>query len=226
VTEKSSKVDSTPQKQASLTQLNDEELVEQCREELPDKMDAYTELLNRYEGLVFHTCCRMLGNVQEAEETCQDVFLRLYQKIGQFEGRSQFKTWLFRVVHNLCLTRRRTLAIRRERREEIEAEAARGEFERQQDAGGATENQGDLSETVRQAIAKLKPEDQEVLMLRFLSEMGIEEIAAMLGMGLSATKMRLYRAMERFKALYSENHLSEEDQPDSSPGQSQPDTSI
>lgn len=217
-------MDSPPQKNAPLSQLNDEELVERCRIELPEKMDAYTELLNRYEGLVYHTCCRMLGNVQEAEETCQDVFLRLYQKIGQFEGRSQFKTWLFRVVHNFCLTRRRNLAIRRKRREEIEAEAARGEIERMQDTESASEIRGDLSESVREAIARLKPEDQEVLMLRFLSEMGIDEIAGMLGMGLSATKMRLYRAMERFKAVYSPSHLSETGLPDTSTGQHQPET--
>jgi RNA polymerase sigma-70 factor (ECF subfamily) len=193
-------MDADPSPVPSLADLSDEELVERCRVDSPDRIDGFHELLNRYEGLVYHTCLRMIGQVQEAEETCQDVFLRLYQKIDQFEGRSQFKTWLFRVVHNLCLTRRRNLAIRRERTTEIEAEATRDEASRQQDA--ESDGSQEISESVRKAISRMKPDDQEVIMLRFVSEMSIEEIADLLGTGLSATKMRLYRAMDRFKAIY------------------------
>lgn len=190
-----------PANPPGLEDLSDEELVALCRAEKPECIKAFHELLKRYESLVYHTCLRLLGQVQEAEETCQDVFLRLYQKIDQFEGRSLFKTWLFRVVHNLCLTRRRNLAIRRERIGEFEATAALDETERR--ATADSENGIlDLSETVQAAIRKLKEDDQEILMLRFVSEMSLEDMAELLGTGLSATKMRLYRAMDRFKAVY------------------------
>ena len=171
-----------------------------CRPDSPSRMDAFHELLNRYESLVYHTCFRMIGHVQEAEETCQDVFLRLFQKIDQFEGRSQFKTWLFRVVHNICLTRRRNLAIRRERTTEIETEAQRtaADLQREADHDGTV----DLTEAVQSAISRLKPDDQEIITLRFVSELSLEEISEILGTGLSATKMRLYRAMDRFKESY------------------------
>jgi hypothetical protein len=75
-----------------------EQLVARCQAELPDTLDAYLQLVGRYENVVFSTAMRMLGQAQEAEEVSQDTFLRVFHKIHQFEGRSTFKTWLFRIV--------------------------------------------------------------------------------------------------------------------------------
>ena len=102
--------------------IADETVVTRCQAELPDCLDSYRELVRRYEGLVFSTCMKMLGNIQEAEEVSQDAFLRVFHKLHQFEGRSAFKTWLFRIVYNLCLGRRKTLATRRERMESVSEE--------------------------------------------------------------------------------------------------------
>lgn len=183
----------------SLEDLEDDALIERCRAEIPHQTVAFHELVRRYEGMVYHTCLRMLGSVEEAEETCQDAFLRVFQKLHQFEGRSSFKTWLFRVVYNFCMTRRRKLAIRRERGTEIHAEIVR-ESETQDEEAEA--NETELSETVHRAIDRLKPDDKEIIQLRFISDLSLEEIAEILGLGLSATKMRLYRAMDRFKNAY------------------------
>lgn len=183
----------------SLDTLSDESLIKRCLEELPETTKAFHELLRRYERMVFHTCLRMLGSVEEAEETCQDTFLRIHEKLHQFEGRSAFKTWLFRVVYNQCMTRKRQLAIRRERGVAIEEELTRESAEKET----STEFQEfDLSEAVNRTINLLKPDDKEIVVLRFISELSLEEISEVLGLGLSATKMRLYRAMERFKSLY------------------------
>ncbi|MCB1232991.1 MAG: RNA polymerase sigma factor [Verrucomicrobiae bacterium] len=149
--------------------------------------------------MVYQTCVRFLGNVQEAEETCQDIFLRVHEKLHQFEGRSTFKTWLFRVVYNHCMTRRRQLAIRRERGAAVEEELTR-ETEEMRAEEFLADN--DLSENVNRAIERLRPDDKEVIVLRFVSDLSLDDISEVLGLGLSATKMRLYRAMDRFKTLY------------------------
>ena len=182
-----------------LAALSDEELVNRCREELPGSTVAFHELLNRFESMVYQTCVRFLGNVQEAEETCQDIFLRVHEKLHQFEGRSTFKTWLFRVVYNHCMTRRRQLAIRRERGAAVEEELTR-ETEEMRAEEFLADN--DLSENVNRAIERLRPDDKEVIVLRFVSDLSLDDISEVLGLGLSATKMRLYRAMDRFKTLY------------------------
>ena len=68
----------------------------------------------------------MLGSVQDAEEACQDSFLQVFHKIGQFEGRSAFKTWLYRIVYNRCIETRRKDARRNQYhaklKEEVENE--------------------------------------------------------------------------------------------------------
>jgi RNA polymerase sigma-70 factor (ECF subfamily) len=183
----------------------DERLVARCQTELPDNLDAYHELVRRYEGIVFSTAMKMLGQIQEAEEVSQDSFLRVFHKIHQFEGRSTFKTWLFRIVCNFCLSRRKTLATRRERMESV-GEKVTAEADAELDAGRtAAISQTDTpDELVGEALDQMKPEEQQIIVLRFISDLSLDQMSEVLDIGLSATKMRLYRAMESFRSVYSE----------------------
>lgn len=192
---------------APLVEDIDTPLIDQCRAELPDRLDAYRQLVQRYEGLVFSTCQKMLGNAEEAEEISQDSFLRVYQKLHQFQGRSTFKTWLFRIVYNNCLSRRKTLAKRRERMETIgeeisaEVQAATADIA---NAGAAHDNTYGPGELVHEALSAMQPEAQRILVLRFISDLSLDQMTEVLDIGLSAAKMRLYRAMEQFKVVYTE----------------------
>ena len=87
----------------------DEELVEQCRRELPYVLTSFESLLRRYEPLVYRTCQRYLQNAEEAEETSQDVLMRVFHGLARFEGRGAFRAWLFRIVTNVCASRYKTL---------------------------------------------------------------------------------------------------------------------
>ena len=186
----------------------DADLIERCRAELPHKTEAYYELLQKYEKMVYVTCYRMLGNQQEAEEACQDSFLRVFHKLYQFEGRSTFKTWLFRIVFNFCMTRRRKLATKRERDHVIGDELHRKTKEIYREASGPGSSD---KEYVYQALNRMKDEEREIITLRFISDLSLEEMAGVLELKLSATKMRLYRAMDRFKGIYT-NKASEREE--------------
>jgi RNA polymerase sigma factor (sigma-70 family) len=89
--------------------LSDEEVAQLCMAQLPYIATAFEEILGRYEAVVLRSCHRFLGNASEAEEACQDVFLRVFPKINQFEGRSSFRTWLYRIAFNVCLSRQKKL---------------------------------------------------------------------------------------------------------------------
>ncbi len=141
----------------------------------------------------------MLGNAEEAEEATQDTFLRIFHKLHQFEGRSTFKTWLFRIVYNFCMTRRRKLATKRERDTTIGEEINREVDAAHREAIGPDQNQ---SEYVRLALDQMNEKDKEILTLRFISDLSIEQMAEVLELKLSATKMRLYRSMEKFREVY------------------------
>ncbi len=177
----------------------DADLVARCKAELPNTTTAFYELLQKYEPMVYGTCYRMLGDPREAEEATQDTFLRIYQKINQFEGRSTFKTWMFRIVCNFCMTRRRKLATKREREETLGQEMISQTNETYR---SAIHPALDDCEYVHLALQELREEDRQIITLRFISDLGLEEIAGAIGLKLSATKMRLYRAMEKFKEVY------------------------
>jgi len=177
----------------------DAEIIARCLAELPGKTDAYYELLQKYEGMVYSTCYRMLGSRQEAEEACQDTFLRIFHKLYQFEGRSTFKTWMFRIACNFCMTRRRKLATKRERDTQIGAEIVEDAEEIKR---SALPGNHDHTEFVHDALHQMNDEERNIITLRFISDLSLEEMAEVLDLKLSATKMRLYRAMEKFKTIY------------------------
>ena len=70
-------------------------------------------LFHRYHSLLFQAAFRILGNTQDAEDSLQDAFVSAYCNLERFEGRSQFSTWLTRIVINSALMKRRSIKARR-----------------------------------------------------------------------------------------------------------------
>jgi RNA polymerase sigma-70 factor (ECF subfamily) len=145
--------------------------------------------MRRYENLIFGICLRLVGNRQDAEDITQDVMLRVFNKLAGFEGRSSFKTWLVRVTSNAC-------------RDWIKKKVT----SRQYTEALAHEPQPENTMVYEEdrligLLTELSPADREVLTLRFVADLGLAEIAELTDSGLSATKMRLYRAVERLRKL-------------------------
>src|SRR5207302_6597488 len=69
-------------------------------------------LFRRYQRPLFQTALRVLGNAEDAEDALQDGLLSAYRNLKRFEGRSQFSTWLTRIVINAALMRRRSAKAR------------------------------------------------------------------------------------------------------------------
>ncbi len=176
---------------------NDAELIERCRREIPYVTGAFSELVTRYEAIVYHTCLRYLGNEADAEEVTQDAFMKVFHGLEKFEGKSTFRTWLFRIVNNECASRYR----RRKRREE-----GRRAYQVGDEQVRVTEppdvEEGGLGGPIGAAMAALTESDRQVLVLRHVADLPIQEIADAVGIGLSAAKMRLYRAEERLREAY------------------------
>ncbi|GIW42632.1 MAG: RNA polymerase sigma factor [Candidatus Binatia bacterium] len=171
--------------------MTDETLVSLARQELPYRTEAFSELVRRYEPRVFRTCKRVLGDEEEARDAAQEVFLRVFRGLRGFEAKARFRTWLFRIVANVCSDR-----LSRRAPEEPYGDDPP---ELPSDPPGTPEH----GEVFR-AFSLLSPEDRTILSLRFVSELSLEEIAGSLEISLSAAKMRLYRALERFRERYRE----------------------
>ena len=173
----------------------DDVLVALCKAELPYVTTAFEKLVRRYEPMVYRTCLRYLKSEDEAEEATQDVFVRLFFNIDRFGGRASFKTWLFRIVTNICASKYRSL---RRTREQQQAYLEHVELIEQE-----VQSIDDLELVdgpLINALDTLSAEDREILILRHVSDLSFLEISEVLGLKLSASKMRLYRAERRLRA--------------------------
>ena len=180
-----------------LKSLTDEELVKFCQQSLSKNLKCFEEIVSRYRGYIYGYSLRRLQNPDDAEECSQDVFIRLHKKITQFKGLSSFKTWLFHIARNVCNSKIRSLATRRTKGEQYDQELSV-----QFDALLTEVGTNDLAEKMQQALDGLDEKKLAIIKLRFVSGFQIDEIAKILDLRISATKMRLYRALEEVKESY------------------------
>jgi RNA polymerase sigma-70 factor, ECF subfamily len=144
----------------------------------------------QHQQQVYGLCHRLLGRCEDAEDAMQATFVRAFRELPRFRGESSARTWVYRIAVNESLG-----MLRRRRAQAPEAELPDG-----CDTGlSATERLA-----VRAALHRLKPDHRTVLVLRFWEGLSYEETAAVLGISLSAAKMRVKRAREAFRKCYEE----------------------
>ena len=185
----------------TLTTLDDDTLVRQSQVELPYNATSYEELVRRYQKPVYAMCRRYLSIESDAEDATQEVFMKVFHTLPNFEYRSTFKTWLFSIAINHC----KTLLSKTQRFNQFheygDDESAESYEDEASDTAMNAEND-DERECVQSVIDKMKDDERDVILLRFTSELSIEEIAKVLEKKLSATKMSFYRTLEKFKQLH------------------------
>jgi RNA polymerase sigma-70 factor, ECF subfamily len=171
----------------SMQAADDGELVRQVRQ---GDLEAYGDLVRRYQGSVFGVCFRMLGDRQEAEDLVQDAFIRGYERLESFDLAYPFGPWIRRVAANLCLNR---LQRRQPVLVDLEDEAGL-----QGDSPGPTPEswaaKRQAAEDVRRAVLALPPAFRAVVEMRHYQGASYEEIAAALHLPLSDVKSHLFRA--------------------------------
>ena len=170
------------------------ELVERVQSELPYVTTGFSVLMRAYEARVLRTCRRLLGNPHDAEEVYQEILIRVFHGLKGFKQNSSFSTWLFRIAHNECMTRLRKLS--REKQLFIADDDAPEPIAPSGDSGDP-----ELGRDIERVLARMSFGDREILTLRFVSDLPIADIARVLSIKLSATKMRLSRASARFAEL-------------------------
>jgi len=159
---------------------------------------AVETLFRRYERPLFQTALRVLGNTEDAEDALQDGLLSAYRNLKRFEGRSQFSTWLTRIVINAALMRRRSAKARPavsldEPPREDELPAA----ERFADDGLTPEQvfaNTEIREMLSENLDQLSPLLRTAFVLREVQGYSTGEAAKKLGVTENTLKARLWRA--------------------------------
>ncbi len=153
--------------------------------------DAFEELVRRHGRKVYRSLIGILGSAEEAEDAMQDAFLKAFQHIAEFEGRSTFATWLVRIAINTGVQRLR----RRKDFESLDDDDAfrPRRIQAWQDDPEQSYSKEEIRALIEREIAKLPTKYRVVVMLRDLGELSTEQAANALGLGVPALKARLLR---------------------------------
>ena len=192
---------------------NEPELVRRAQK--GDKQ-AFSLLVKQYESTVYGFAFKVCRNEEKAAETLQDTFVNVYRKLDQFNGKAKFSTWLYQIVTNNCLMKRRRSKI----------DEASFSVDSPENGGKDSEHEGDgaplhalvslkhtpqeemvnkeLRELLDNAILKLPMEQRIVFVLRDVEGRSAEETAKILKVSVAAVKSRLRRARVFLRAQLQE----------------------
>lgn len=150
-------------------------------------MDA---LVRQYEKPVFNAAFRMLGNRDEAADVTQTVFLRVFEKLDQFDARHRLFSWIYRITINESIDQ-----LKKRKRQEPLPDAATTNPDGPQDAAVASE----LRNEVQVVLMELSDDQRAVITLRYFSECSYREIGDILRLPEKTVKSRLFAARQSMK---------------------------
>ncbi len=157
---------------------------------------AFTELVRRYQEKIYWTCRRMLKSHEDTDDVVQNVFIKAYHGLMNFNSNSAFYTWLYRIAINETINFLRTQNVHRaEPIDEMPQDpAATGtapieELERCEE-----------KELIAEAIASLPERQKQVFMMRYYDELSYEEIAEILGTSIGGLKANYFHAFKKIEA--------------------------
>jgi RNA polymerase sigma-70 factor (ECF subfamily) len=175
--------------------MTDNELVQSC---LKGNMESYRTLMNRYREQAMALALNILANYQDAEDVCQEAFLKTFQNLDRFDLERSFKSWFYVLLSHLCLdqirkkNRFRHFVGRLLSRDTMAA------------AGPAASNPGPRRYPGTKLLGRLRPKERTAIFLWSQEGYSGAEIAAVLGCSPKTAHVHLFRARTRLKAILKE----------------------
>lgn len=184
--------------------LDDAELVRRAQR---GEVDAYEELVRRYQGIAQRTAHLIAGGSGDAEDAAQSALVKAYYALDRFDAERPFRPWLLRIVANEAKNRRRWLS-----------RHATLELAEVPDTAGGTGGGGPEEEALELegrrallgAVNRLRHEDREVIACRYFLELSEAETAEMLGVAQGTVKSRLSRALVRLRTALVDSGMDPE----------------
>ncbi len=156
--------------------------------------NAFAPLINRYKDLIFTLVIKIVKDREDAEEVAQDSFIKAYQKLDSFEGKSKFSTWLYTIAYRNALTK-----VRKKKLETTDIDSYVLDNHKDDHDFPQLEaiKNGEQQKYVKMAIDRLGETDSLLITLFYLHDNSIEEIQEITEMSQSNVKVRLFRARKK-----------------------------
>jgi RNA polymerase sigma-70 factor (ECF subfamily) len=161
---------------------------------------AFDQLVLRHQSRIFNLCCWYLGDEQEANDSAQETFVKVYRSLKGFRFESAFSTWLYRVAVNTCKNKLKSSSYRHRAKAVPIGNPGGGDGSAAVDVEDDTASPlKDLEKKeririIKAAVDSLPLEHKEVVSLRDIQGLAYEDIARITGLNLGTVKSRLARA--------------------------------
>lgn len=169
--------------------VDDAELVERCAR--GDNL-AWEALVHQHQGRIFGVALHYLGDADEARDTAQEIFVRIYQRLHTFQGGDRFVAWMMQLARNACIDRLRRI---KARPPASDLPADQGvelrDLERGPEDSALAQSHRQL---LHKALAQMSDLNREIILLKEIQGLKLEEIATMLSVPLGTVKSRSSRA--------------------------------
>jgi RNA polymerase sigma-70 factor (ECF subfamily) len=188
-------------------ELSDWELVRRCKE---DDREAFHELVERYQHRAVRVALGMLHDPDDAQEVAQEAFTKVFTSIKSFKEEASFYTWLYRIVYNLSIDRKRQKS--RQPQPEYKSDLGDNETdpiellpaETKTDPYERTSDK-ELGARIQGALEELTPAHKAVILLRIVEGLPYEEISHILQCSRGTVMSRLHYARKRLQTILKKN---------------------
>jgi RNA polymerase sigma-70 factor (ECF subfamily) len=177
--------------------MEDEQLY--VRQVLEGDANAFAHVVRLYKDKMYGLALRIVRSPRDAEDLVQDAFVKAYENLHRFRGKSQLSTWLYRITYNAAISFTRKKSI-------VSAGAGEQALANlpalRQGSDGRHEMQ---LQQLERALQMLREDDRAIVMLHYLQRCGVAQIAEVVGLSASNVKVRLHRARKKLQELMNIN---------------------
>ncbi|QHV97171.1 RNA polymerase sigma factor [Spirosoma endbachense] len=181
------------------TSLTDENIIRLYLPNQPNQ--CFETLYTRYVNKVYRRCLSLTQDSAKAEDFTHDIFLKVFDKLDNFQERARFSTWLYSIAYNYCLDQ-----IRISKRINTVAIDDNDDLDMPDIQESALREE--TLHMVKRAMDTLSKDETELLRLKYEDGMSIDEIADLYDLKASAVKMRLKRTRDKIHRLYEQQYNS------------------
>jgi RNA polymerase sigma factor (sigma-70 family) len=157
---------------------------------------SYAYIVDKYQHMVYNISVKILSNPDDAQDAAQESFIKAYQQIGSFAGKSKFSTWLYTIAYRTAISK---FKVNRIITVEVDEDINAGYFSDHSPTGLEQLQLKQQKKQVEDAINKLPKIEALLITLYYMNEMPVKEIEEITGLGASNIKIQLFRARKKLE---------------------------
>lgn len=177
---------------------SDAELVRQA---LAGSQAAYQALVTRYASAAIGVAARLVRDRALAEDLAQDAFVRAFARLKTFDPTRRFSSWFFQVLHNVAVDHLRRRRLETVSLEQLQSDGYPGPAAAPSASPDAEAERQSLAAALSEALARIRPDYREAIVLKYQQGLAIEEIAGILQLPEGTVKTHLHRGRKELAAM-------------------------